>query len=386
MKKIGLLLANPISNYGAHLQAFATQYVIDKLGVSTEIIERTHQISKRKYVDLGYFVYLFKKKFLTPKKTELLFDDEFIKNRKERTELAKKFRKERLHDIKNFRSYDELVEYTKKYSAVLIGSDQLWYPGAAFGSTNSLRFVPRGVDRISYATSLGVSYYPRYCWKAARDMWKHMDYISVREEQGAAIIREICNDEVDVRVVADPTYLMPKDEWETVIPIKKMCEKRYAFCYFLGNNKSSKLCAQRYAKRHNLHLVTILSCESYSDIDRTFADENVGAVSPEDFVNWIRGAEVVFTDSFHGLAFSVINHKQFFVFYRYISNTKGSRNSRINNILKMWDCTNRLIEDPDINWQEYNVQAIDYDAVENLVAQKREESLNYLKAALKIDE
>ena len=276
MKKVGLLLANPITNYGAHLQAFATQYVIDNLGIETEIINRTPQISKRTYFDLGYFVYLFKKRFNSSKKTVELYDDEFKQIKIDRTRLAKEFRKARLHDERSFQSYNDLVEHTKSYSAVLIGSDQLWSPGAAYGSINSLRFVPKGVDRVSYATSLGVSYYPRYCWRAARDMWKHMDSISVREEQGAAIIREICNNEVDVKVVADPTYLMSKEEWEKVIPVKKMCDKRYVFCYFLGNNKESKLCAQRYAKQHNLYLVSILSCESFSDIDRTFADENVG--------------------------------------------------------------------------------------------------------------
>lgn len=46
-------------------------------------------------------------------------------------------------------------------------------------------------------------------------------------------------------------------------------------------------------KKHNLHLVSIMSCESYTEIDRSFADEIVGAASPEEFINWIRGAETL---------------------------------------------------------------------------------------------
>ena len=52
----------------------------------------------------------------------------------------------------------------------------------------------------------------------------------------------------------------------------------------------------------------------------------------------------------------------------------------------MWECSNRLIEELDINWEESNVQTINYETVERLVSAKREESLNYLKKALKIDE
>ena len=386
MNTIGLLMANPLTNYGAHLQAYATQYAIDQLGVKTEIIERTPKIRKFKYSDWRILLYFWRIRSNKKKKESIIYDEEFKKLRRERTICAKEFRERRLHDIRCFSSYDELVERAKSYSAVLIGSDQMWPPGAAFENTSSLRFVPKGVDRVSYATSLGVSYYPHYCWKSSREMWKQIDFLSVREERGAEIIREICNNDIDVRVVADPTYLLTKEEWEKAIPVKKMSEKKYAFCYFLGNNEQSKFCAKRYAQKHNLHLVSILSCESYSDIDRTFADENVGAVSPEDFINWIRGAEVVFTDSFHGLAFSVINHKQFFVFYRYVSNSKGSRNSRINNILRMWDCTNRLIEDPEIDWEANSVSSIDYNVVEELVAAKRDESLRYLKTALRINE
>ncbi len=386
MKTVGLIMANPLSNYGAHLQAFATQYAIDKLGVNTEIIERSPKLRKFKYSDWRIIFYFWRIKFNKKKKESIKYDAEFQKLRKDRAICAKEFRESRLHNIRSFQSYEELVERAKSYSAVLIGSDQMWPPGAAFENTGSLRFVPEGVDRISYATSLGVSYYPRYCWKSSREMWKNIDFLSVREEQGAEIIRKVCNNDINVKVVADPTYLLTKEEWEKTIPVKKMCDKKYVFCYFLGNDEQSKLCAKRYAEKHNLHLVSILSCESYSDIDRTFADENVGAVSPEDFINWVRGAEVVFTDSFHGLAFSVINHKQFFVFYRYKSNSKGSRNSRINNILKMWDCTNRLIEDPEINWDNTNIPSIDYDVVEELVSAKREDSLQYLKTALRINE
>ena len=254
MKKIGLIMANPITNYGAHLQAYATQRIIDTLNIESEIIDFTKiKRSSNYFYDLGFFVNVFyslKARF-GHKAGNNNYDDLFLKNQRDRTKVAKEFRSRRLHNIKSFKTYEELVEGAKTYDAVMIGSDQMWSPGSSFRPFNSLRFAPKGVSRISYATSLGVSSYPRYCWKSARDMWTKMNYISVREEQGANIVREICHNKVDVKVVVDPTYLMTKEQWEEVVPAQKMCDKKYVFCYFLGDDENAKLCAKRYAEQHN---------------------------------------------------------------------------------------------------------------------------------------
>jgi len=217
-------------------------------------------------------------------------------------------------------------------------------------------------------------------------MWMKMHSISVREEQGAKIIREVCHNKVSAEVVLDPTYLMTKDQWESEIPVKKMEDKKYVFCYFLGNDNNAKRCAKRYAEKHNLYLVSILSCESFDELDLIFADKVVGAASPEDFINWIRGAECVFTDSFHGLAFSIINHKQFFVFYRKRNDAKLSRNSRIDNILTTFGCEDRLIIDPNVDWDRVSGSIIDYKIVDELKEVKRQESLEFIRKALQIDE
>lgn len=387
MKKIGLIIANPITNYGAHLQGYATQVAIDSLGAKTSVLD-VSKVRGRAFVDFGLFIKAFGVilRRLFKKKQTQNYNDLFRQNVKERTQLAKDFRNRRLHDVVVYTDYAKLVNDAKSYDTIMIGSDQMWPPGASFGSILSLRFVPEGVKRVSYATSLGVSEYPKYCWNSARDMWTKIDYVSVREEQGANIIRKVCRNKVDVKVVVDPTYLMTKEQWENVIPVQKMCEKKYVFCYFLGDDINSKLCAKRYAEKNNLHLVSILSSESYSEIDRTFADDTVSAATPEEFINWVRGAECVFTDSFHGLAFSVINHKQFFVFYRKRRDSKQSRNSRIDNILSMWDCEDRLVVDPTMDWTNKDIVPIDYSHVESLITEKRNESLDYLKKAIGINE
>ena len=129
-----------------------------------------------------------------------------------------------------------------------------------------------------------------------------------------------------------------------------------------------------------------MSDESYSPYDKEYADVLVQGERPEDFINWIRGSEIVFTDSFHGTAFSVINEKQFFVFYRKRLDAKQSRNSRIDNILSKWNLKDRLITDNEIDWNFYDLEMIDYNKVKSILGVEREKSLTFLNKALHFDE
>ena len=382
-RKIGLVLAYKGTNYGALLQAFATQHIIESLGFKTEIIDfmSNRGFSICNFFQRGYLRYRIGKIGDKMRKTYVPNNINFIENQKERKEIANEFRKRKLHGIVKIEGLKNLRNHSKKYMGVIIGSDQKWFPGACFSSINSLRFVPDGVRRISYATSLGVSEYPHYCWSSSRKMWLGIDCLSVREQQGAEIVKEICGP-INVSVVLDPTYLITKDEWCHLVPPQIMNEQKYVFGFFLGNNTESKLCARKFADANNLQLVSLFSNESFNDFDLTYADKLVSGVTPEGFVNWIRGAEYVFTDSFHGLAFSVINEKQFFVFYRKREDVSQSRNSRIDNILKTLNLENRLICNNNIDWFSCKMDNINYDEVKTILEQKRDESYDFLKKSL----
>ena len=150
----------------------------------------------------------------------------------------------------------------------------------------------------------------------------------------------------------------------------------------MGATQEHKKLARAYADKKGIKLVTILSTESVSPIDTSFADEVITGYGPDKFINLIRGAECVMTDSFHGLAFSVINNKQFYVFYRTKVGSHNSRNSRIDNILNTWILQDRLVLD-DADVSDFDLNPIDYDRVNQIIAKEREKSLKYLRDALK---
>lgn len=367
------------SNYGQLLQAYATQRVLVKLGYSTEIIDYRSGINKgikpsvcAAYVSLKH---VFRKVSINKKNVPQ--DDAHRQNIIDRNIAAETFREKRLENIVTCNGYNELKKRSENYYAVIVGSDQLWLPDVAASNFFTLRFAGKGVKRISYATSLGVSRYPWYAKGAAADYLKDIDYISVREEEGKRVIRSII--EAPVEVVADPTYLLTYDEWCLLIPKQQVVEPKYVLCFLLGDNVSVKKYARKFADSKGLRIVSIMSNECDSD-DSTYADEIVSGRSPEDFINLIRNAEYVLTDSFHGLAFSVINGKQLLVFYRKRIDAKASRNSRIDNIVRLWGIKDRLICDPDK--MEFPPNDINYCAVSEKVEALRTKSLAFLDRAL----
>lgn len=381
--KIGLVTAHSVTNYGALLQSFAMQQVIESMGFNTEIIDYNANRFRR---GIKFFWGLFpffwnnyKESREKKRKQNVALDTIHQENKVGRKQRKREFEESRLKNINVYHGIDALTDASKSCKAVLIGSDQMWLPGVSFGNYQSLRFAAEGVRRISYATSLGVSEYPTYCNQSAADMWKGIDFLSVREEQGRNIIQNICPG-LNVEVVCDPTYLLTKAQWEEKILKKKMSDERYVLCYFLGNSEQQMAMAAEYAKTKGVKCYTILSDESQNSIDTTFADKVITSASVEDFINWIRGAECVITDSFHGLAFSVINERDFFIFYRKRTDALAHRNARIDNILNMWGLEDRLVLSDSEKIPESS--QIDYDKVTARVNAKRAQSLDFLTKAL----
>ena len=379
-RMIGLCLAfRTATNYGAILQAYATQQVIEGYGFRTEIIDYTPGKEKRAIRCPEYYLSCVLKRIreMAYKNLAEALDETHTRNKEERKKQADQFRLSRLKGIIHIEGYDSLAEHSKLYKAVIVGSDQLWPPNAAFTYFRTLRFVPKGVRRISYATSMGVSSYPWYVKRQAARFLEEIDCLSIREEQGRRIIKDTCGREA--KVVLDPTYLITREKWETLIPPAKETEDGYVLLYFLGDNPEMKRIAKKYASEKGLRTVSIMSNESNAD-DSPYADEILTGKGPEQFLNLIRNAACVFTDSFHGFAFSVINEKQVYVTYRVRKGTQ-SRNSRIDNIVEKFGLEDRLIKDP-ASLDELNDSDIDYVAVHEKLLALRQDSLSFLESAL----
>lgn len=389
MKKIGLCIQfEGVDNYGTVLQAMANRKAIEDLGCETRIIRY-----KRKYdlsfilnqlpriFDLTHWKIVIRRK---KRKKALKNNKVFREHRHDSQKAFKEYRKDFFPEtcIDQFYGYDELRKKSCMYNAVLVGSDQLWLPTGLRSNFYNLMFAQDGVKRISYSTSFGVSSIPKVQYKATKEYLNKIDYLSVREVAGQKIIRDLTGREAFL--VCDPVMLLSSEEWNNicnVIPLPKdMPEDDYLLCYFLGGNESSRRTAADAARKLGVKVVSISYMDDYFSVDDGFGDYVPSGIRPEQFVNLIKNAKYVMTDSFHGTAFSIIFEKQFLSTYRFDTESKLSKNSRIDNVLSKFNLMKRLYIHGDAA-SMFNDE-IDYQSVTNIRDNWRKESLAFLKNAL----
>lgn len=389
MKKIAIVSCYFQHNYGSMLQALATQMALDKLGIENETINIEGFRSEIKKSKIKYFVKasltsdILASKFgmaKTVARRKLIKDDYSLKSR-ERSKLFDDFYKENFRLSKKYNSITELSsKCASNYSAVLVGSDQLWLPANIAADYYTLSFVPKNVNSVAYATSFGQSSLPSDISKNASVFLKNIKHIGVREESGQKLVKQLAGR--DVPVVCDPTLLFSGEEWLKIQKIEPIITEPYILCYFLGNNPPHREFAKRLREATGLKIVALVNLDEYVKSDNDYADFTPYDVNPADFLNLIRNASYVCTDSFHCSVFSILYRKIFFTFRRYTRNTKSSTNSRLDTLFNMVGIDNRIFYgDEDV----INVlnQKIDFEYANGRLAKEREKGYEFIKEAIK---
>lgn len=388
MKKIAIVSCYFQHNYGSMLQAYATQKVLDNLGYENETIDVSgfsREINKAK---IKYFIKASLTSNILCSKIGMV--ENVLRKRFSKTEYAilSQKRRQKFNEFseKNFRlseqyrSKFELASLCEeRYSAVVVGSDQLWLPANIYADYYTLNFVPETVNTISYATSFGQSRLPKNIAKRANKFLNKIEYISVREETGQKLVKRIANR--DVPIVCDPTLFFTGEEWMDIQKEKSIVEDPYIFCYFLGNNSLHREFAKKLKEETGCKIVALIHLDEFVKSDEGYADYTPYDIDPADFLNLIRNASYICTDSFHCSVFSILYRKKFFSFRRYNKNTMQSTNSRLDSLFNMVDIDDRIIfGDEDV--KSLINKEIDYDIVHEKIELVKKESYNYLISAI----
>ncbi|MCD7884758.1 MAG: polysaccharide pyruvyl transferase family protein, partial [Lachnospiraceae bacterium] len=276
-----------------------------------------------------------------------------------------------------FVGYKELCAGAGSYSAVIVGSDQLWSPAGLPTNYFNLMFVPDCIRKISVASSFGVNQIPWYQTSRTKEYLKRIDFLSVRENRGAEIVKELTGR--NVPVVADPVFLLSEDDWERLIPKKNIYNEPYVFAYFLGNNEEYRVVVKKFAAENGLKIVTFRHVDQFNDFEESFGDYAPYDADPGDFLNILRGAKFVFTDSLHGTIFSVIHKKNFVIFDRYSDSSKVSKNSRIDSLCDNLDIKSKRYKG-DLEKNLYS--ELDYEVINKNISVIVENIKNFLDTAL----
>lgn len=378
---IGLVTCFWVKNYGSALQSYATQHILDQLDLENETINYSvanESFFRRVNIILHKLRYPSVRKAKYDKyigKNKIYTSEEYEKGIKNRTQAFDSFVKSQIRFSTQIMDRKQLKEQSLKYSTIIVGSDQLWLPENIEEDYYTLSWVPKGIKKVSYATSFGVASIPSMTRKKTKKFLSEMDNISVRELSGANIVREISGKTAEV--VLDPTLLLTREEWDNLSSGDRIIEEKYIFCYFMAKGKNKRKFAEKLKEKTGYKIVVLRHLDEFIPDDENFGDYAPYDIGPGEFINLIKNAEYVCTDSFHGTVFSIINHREFFTFNRYEKETQGSTNTRLASLLQILGLENRINNDV-IN----DKNTIDYKKVDSKLLKLRESSIKYLKDAV----
>ena len=223
-------LATPFheQNYGTKLQACAMQTIFSNLGYEVEVIDYLHTSSfKGKLKSLVSPSKVANKLKNVKQKKNNSSSPEYLRCIGERNRAFNSFVNGNINTTRPFRNLDELGRYSKRYDAVICGSDQIWLPSHIKNGYYNLSFVPDGVKRIAYAPSLGISSLEQKDRKMYAEFLGRFDALSCRENSGCEIINSISKKQAVV--VLDPTLMVERDEWDRLRGYKLIIEEKYFF-------------------------------------------------------------------------------------------------------------------------------------------------------------
>lgn len=362
--KIALLSFHNAANYGAALQAYALQHYLDNQGFETEYIDYQNDMRRSAY-DMNFHIRSCIKKHQWIAALKYFVGAPFMRLRKGKFTYFY----EKLHcTAKTYYSTQQLDEIADNYDKYVVGSDQVWNP--RFGSLSEielLKFVePK--KRVSYAASFGISKLPEEYKDFARKELNKFNNISVRENEGKAIVEELTNRK-DVEVLVDPTMLLSVEEWDKVSKKpENLKEGKYILNYFLGKipeDRDKEI--KRIAKENGYYIINILDKE-----------DPLYCSGPSEFVYLEKHAELICTDSFHSVVFAILFNRPFIVFERK-ENNNNNMSSRLYTLLSKFSLTDRFFQER----IDDKLLKNNYENVYKVLEEERIKSNEFLKKALK---
>lgn len=361
-------------NYGSILQAYALQRHLRDEGLDVENID-LHPTVLQKVLNM-----------IRQHNPLTIFKDKWVAFRtrcacKDWSAIASKeakfneFLSREFNLTSKYRKFDDLKELSGKYDAYICGSDQIWSP-MLLSPSYYFDFLGAADKRISYACSFGMSSIPSAKQQRIKGWLNRYDAISVREDAGLKIVKELTGRDAVLNV--DPTMLLDASSWNKVVGEKPCVEGNYIFCYFLSYHKDQWEKSLKIAREKCLKVVVVPTTrETYSIPNATIIED----AGPEDWVNLVKNACMVCTDSFHGCVFSIIYKRQFVVFKRFADTNKLSQNTRVYTLLDSYGLRKCLVEDNN-EIAPSEISDSEYETIHEKVRLLSGESKQWLRGSL----
>lgn len=351
--KIAILTQPLHNNYGGLLQAYALQHYLKNQGHDVLTIDFPWN-RKLRYFGIKTIIGNIIRKYvlLRPIKSIFPLTDEQMRSIGQHTN---RFTAQHIRTTQKIYSMAEF-SYIKQYGfdAYVVGSDQVWRPAYSPGMPAFfLSFLNKedNVKRVAYAASFGVDNCDEFSANQLTEyatLLQRFDAVGVREDSAVKLCHQCFG--TTAEHVIDPTLLLEKETYcQLVVQDNIPASNGNMMVYVLDKAPEKQQIINAVASTRGLKPYTVMP-------------EQNGVYPP--VTQWLRGfmdAEYVVTDSFHGVAFSIIFNKPFIA----IGNHDRGL-ARFTSVLKMFGLENRLIfRSSDLSIEIINSQ-IDFDRVNKM--------------------
>lgn len=369
--KIGILTLPLHTNYGGILQAYALQTFLEKLGHEVVVVDQNIDnklCKKNSFVISAKILYRLVKKYILGKQCVIL-REKLEKEAKPFVNLNG-FISDYIHTIK---LNSPLLIEEKQFDAIVVGSDQIWRPLYYPEIEHAFLDFTKNWDikRISYAASFGVDNWEyteeqtKYCSK----LLKNFVAVSVREKSGVDLCKKHMN--VDASHVLDPTFLLPARDYSEIAGERKQNEKeKFIAVYVLTMTSDKQKVIDEISSRMHLKCRYVKK-----QVKNVLSIQDLIPNSVDFWLRSMRDAEFVITDSFHACVFSIINHKEFFIY-----GNKSGGLSRFKSVLDDFRIKGRYITNS--HQLKFPLPPLDYNNIDSILKQRKEYSINFIKNSL----
>ena len=358
INKVAILTWHYYQNFGSALQCFALQTILENLGLDVKVIN--YRNPKFGSIDI-------------PKENLCYILAPILQRISKRFKLANlTFRKKYIYETHLVRTTEEICRLSKHFDAVVFGSDQIWAPNL-LNTVYLGEPIDKDVRKVSYAASIGLNDIPDGIVSKYKQLLNEFYAISIREHEGQKLLKTKCG--IDSTVVLDPTLMIDAKVYEKMQREVNGVQKPYIFCYFLNKEHKYKERVIEYARNNDLEIIGV--SDKVDDEEWMTRLTGLGA---DHFLWLINNAETIMTDSYHGSIFSLLFHKNLWIFQRFAENNPICQNSRIRQLQMNFNLEHRVVS---ATSQIDDSFSIDYSYFESQLKTLRASSIDFLKNALK---
>ena len=375
--RAGLLTYHFSDNYGALMQAYALRKWLIERGVIAEFVNyHPTYVEEGGSLDRPWKPTLWRKNATIVYKKQAHLRRRLFGDRAQHARFEL-FRREVLGVTgPRLRKAEDLAPEMEHYNMLVCGSDQIWNPSIQRGLDPVYFLDIPGSERlhkVAYAPSFGRTEIEPAYHAQLYQLVSGLNGISVREASGRDILGQAGVPRDRALVVPDPTILLGSfDELlgDSVAPDDSV------FCYALRTDEVIRDVAVETAR------LTEGALRAPRTTHQRWNDIGEGIVpGPVEWLQTLAQARVVVSNSFHGVALSIVLNRPFIAVG--LPGKRAGMNARVQNLLQVTGLEHRAVTSAYPERIRDLVQTpIDWKATNTRLAAARAEAEAYLDAQI----